>query len=250
MRHSRHVFWAFGFVLVAAVMARGDDSAAVRALVDRALQAQGGEAKLMQFPAVTAKLKGTFHGLGEGVAFTGEYSMQGADRQKIVFEADVAGQKLILVHVLSGNKGWNKVNDDTEEMDEEDLAEAKEEAYSEWVAALVPLKDKAFTLAPLGEVTVDKRPALGVRVSRKDHRDVNLYFDKATGLLVKTESRVKDDNGVEVAEETFLMDYKDVQGTKQAMKFTIKRDGTLYLESEITECQLLDKLDDSIFAKP
>ena len=131
-----------------------------------------------------------------------------------------------------------------------ELAEAKEEAYGEWVATLLPLMDKAFTLAPLGEIRVDQRPAAGVKVSRVGRRDVNLYFDKATGLLVKIEARVKDDDGQEVTEETFLSDYRDVQGTKQAMKTTVKRDGKPYLESEVTECRLAEKLDDGVFAKP
>ena len=114
----------------------------------------------------------------------------------------------------------------------------------------MPLKGKAFRLAPLGEVNIDKRPARGVWVSSKGHRDVNLYFDKETGLLVKTETRVKDDNDQEVTEETFLGDYKEVQGTKQATKLTVKRDGELYLESEVTDYRLAEKLDDRVFAKP
>jgi hypothetical protein len=236
-------------VLAATVPARADDGAAARALVDKAVQAQGGETKLAKFPAAVVKLKGTFHGLGEGVTFTGELATKGADRQKFVIEAEVGGQKFRLVYVLNGDKAWVKFDEDTEELDEDDLAEAKEEAYSEWVATLLPLKDKAFTLAALSEVNLAKRPALAVKVSSKGHRDVNLYFDKETGLLVKTETRVKDD-GQEVTEETFLSDYQEVQGTKQAMKFTIKRDGKLYLEGEVTEYQLAEKLDDSVFAKP
>jgi hypothetical protein len=250
MRHSRYWFGALAFVLTATVPARADDGAAARALVDRAVQAQGGEALLTKWVAVTGKLKGKFHGLGEGVAFTGEYAAQGADQQKLVIEAEVDGQKFRLVHVLNRDKGWNQLNDDTEELSPEDLAEAKEEAYAGWVATLVPLKDRAFTLAPLGEIQVAKRPAAGVKVSRKGHGDVNLYFDKETGLLVKTEARVKDDDGQEVTEETFLSDYQDVQGTKQAMKLTVQRDGKPYLEGEVTECRLAEKLDDSVFAKP
>jgi hypothetical protein len=251
MRHIRYAFLTCGFVLAASVTARADDGATARALVDKAVQAQGGEAQLAKWPAATAKVKGTFHGLGAAVAFTGEVAVQGPDRQKIDIEAEADGQKFRLVHVLNGDKGWVRFNDDTEEMDKEELAEAQEEAYAEWVTTLVPLKDKAFTLAPAGEVNVEKRPALGVRVSRKGRRDVNLYFDKETGLLVKTESRVKDEqSGQEVTEETLLSDYKEVQGTKQAMKFTVRRDGKPYLEGEITECRLAEKLDDGVFAKP
>jgi hypothetical protein len=250
MRSNGYAFLVPGLVLAATVLARADDNAATRALVDKAVQAQGGEAKLAKWPAVTAKFKGTFHGSGVAVAITGEFATQGADRHKFDIEGEIDGQKFRLVHVLSGDKGWTKFNDETEELDKEDLAEAKEDAYGEWVATLVPLKDKTFSLAPLGEVNLDKRPALGVKVSSKGHRDVNLYFDKETGLLVKTESRVKDENNQEVTEETFLSDYKEVQGTKQAMKFTVKRDGKPYLEGEITEYQLVEKLDDSVFAKP
>jgi hypothetical protein len=61
---------------------------------------------------------------------------------------------------------------------------------------------------------------------------------------------VKDDNDQEVTEESFFSDYKEVQGTKQAMKFTTKRDGKPYLEGEITEYHPAEKLDDSVFAEP
>jgi hypothetical protein len=248
MRDSRYLFVLFGLVLTA-VTARAEDAAA-RALVDRAVQAQGGADRLAKWPAVTAKLKGTFHGLGAAVAFTGEFASQGPDRHKVDIEGEAGGEKFRLVQVLNGDKGWVKVNDDTAEMGKEELARAREEAYAEWVATLVPLKDKKFSLASLGEVTLDQRPALGVKVSHKGHGDIELYFDKETSLLVKSETRVKDDNDQEVTEETFVSDYKEVQGTKQAAKFTVKRDGKPYLEGEVTECQLAEKLDDGVFAKP
>jgi hypothetical protein len=80
---------------------------------------------------------------------------------------------------------------------------------------------------------------------------VTLYFDKESGLLVKYESRVKDEgSGQEVNEEHFLSDYKEVQGTKQAGKVVTKRDGKLYLEGEVTDHQLSEKLDAGVFAKP
>ena len=68
--------------------------------------------------------------------------------------------------------------------------------------------------------------------------------------LAKTETRVKDDHGQEVTEETFLSAYQEVQGTKQAMTFTIKRDGLRYLEGEVAQSPLAEKLDDRVFAKP
>jgi hypothetical protein len=219
-------------------------------IVDRAIAAHGGAALLGKFRAVTGKLKGTFHGFGEAAEFTGDFAAEGSDRSRVTIESDINGQKFRLVHVLNRDKGWTKVDDTTEEMDADDLAEAKEEAYAGWVATLVPLKDRAFTLTPVGEATIDKRPAVGVRASKKGHRDINLYFDKQTSVLVKTESRVKDDTGQEVTEETFFGDYKEAQGGRYAMKLTVKRDGERYMEAEVTECQMAERLDDSVFGRP
>ena len=165
-------------------------------------------------------------------------------------EVEAGGMKFRVVNVFAGDKGWNKVGEETKELDKDQIAEAKEQAYSGWVESLAPLKDTQFTLATVGETKVDDKPALGVKVSNKGRRDIDLFFDKETGLLVKTVKQVKDDGGQEVTEESFPSDYKDVQGTKQAMKFTIKRDGKLFIEGEATEMQLSEKLDASMFAKP
>jgi hypothetical protein len=250
MRHVRYPLLGACVMAAAATAARADDSAEARALVDRALKAQGGAERLAKLPAIRGKLKGTFHGLGEGVPFTGEFAAQGADRTRLVIEAEVGGEKLRLAHVLNSDKGWVQVNDGTEELDEEGLAEAREQAYAEWVATLVPLRDKKrFRLSPLGEIKIGGRPAAGARVSSEGRSDVNLYFDKATGLLVKTEVRLTED-GQEVTEETFLGAYKEVQGTKQATRLTVKRDGQPYLECEVRDYRLAEKLDGALFARP
>jgi hypothetical protein len=249
MRHGRGAVLAVGLVLAATTAARADDAAAARALVDKAIKAHGGDA-IAKVPAATVKFKGTVHTMGQGFPFSGEVNTQGADRSKIDIEVEVMGQKFRFLSVLSGDKGWIKLGDATNEMDKDQLAEAQEQARAGWVATLVPLKDKAFTLATTGEIEIDKRPALGVKVSSKGHRDVDLYFDKETGMLVKTEARAKDEGGKEVTDETFYADYKDVQGVKQAMKVTVKRDGKLYVEGEVTEYQLGESLDASVFAKP
>jgi hypothetical protein len=250
MTQSRCALLAFGFFL-ATVPAEADDAADARALVEKAVKAQGGQEKLEKFAAHTSKFKGTFHGMGQAIPMTGEISSQGADRFKMEAEVEAGGMKFRFVSVLAGDKGWVRVGDATTEMDKDQLAEAEEQAYAGWVGTLAPLKDKEFTLAAIGEAKVNDKPALGVKVSRKGRRDVDLYFDKETGLLVKTETRVKDEgSGQEVTEENYPGEYKEVQGTKQPTKFTVKRDGKLWVEGEATEQQLAEKLDDGVFAKP
>jgi outer membrane lipoprotein-sorting protein len=241
---------AFGLVLATTDVGRADDAAA-RATVDKAVQALGGEAKLAKFKAATGKLKGTFHGLGAPLAFTGETAYQGPDQERFALEATVDGEKLVFISVLNRDKGWTKLNDDVDEMGKDELADAQEEAYANWVTTLLPLKDKEFKLTSLGESKVESRSVLGVKVSRKGRRDVKLHFDKETGLPVKVEARVKDDDtGMEVTEETLLSDYKEIEGTKHPMKFTVRRDGKVYLEAELSDYKPVEKLDDNVFAKP
>jgi hypothetical protein len=248
MKLNRFAVLSVG-LLLAAAPARADDAA--KAIVEKALKAHGGAEPLAKLPAVTVSFKGTFHGMGQEIPMTGQVTTQGADRLKMDMEIEAGGQKFRFVNVINKDKGWIKLGDDLKEMDKDAIAEALEQAHAGYVGSLYPLTDKAYTLAATGEAKVNDKPALGVKVSAKGHRDVTLYFDKESGLLLKSEHTVKDEgSGQEVAEETIYGEYKEVQGTKQAMKFTVNRDGKLYVQGEATEYHLSEKLDDSAFAKP
>jgi hypothetical protein len=239
-----------GLVLLAAAPVRADDDTECRAVVARAIKAMGGEAVLSKYKAYSAKMKGDFY-MGETkLPFTGEIVTQGPDQQKIALEIEAAGQKFPITLVLNRDRGWTKIGADTVDMDKEKIEEIKEEIYAGWVETLVPLKDKAFKLAPLGESQVGDKPMVGVRVSREGHRDVNLYFDKKTSLVVKAETRVKDDTtGQEVTQETFYSGY-DGKEIQSALKLTIKRDGKPYLEADLSDVKMEEKVDDSVFARP
>jgi hypothetical protein len=250
MRSKRCAFFAM-CLWVAATAARADESAAAREIIEKAIVAHGGEATLAKCPVVTMKFKGTVHGSDKTptILFKAEMTTNGAERVKLIVESENFG-KFRLVSVLNGDRGWIECNGDTQEVKKEKLATMQEDAYSAWVASLLPLKDEVFNVTTAGEVTIDDRPALGVQVSRKGHRDVKLFFDKETRLLVKTERLAKDDRGLEVTEETFLSDYKEAQDIKQAMKITLRRGGKPYQTWEVTEYQLAAKAIDGTFDKP
>src|SRR5262249_13660389 len=162
-----------------------------------------------------------------------------ADQKRFIVDAKINDQAFKLTKVVNGGKGWIKLNDDkAQPMNKEMLAEAQEEMYETHVVTLLPLKDKAVKLSPLGEAKVQGKDAVGVRVSHKGRRDVNLYFDKASGLLLKSEMTVKnveDGSNKEMTQETLYSDYKEFQGTKQPTKLLAKRDGKRYVEGELSE---------------
>jgi hypothetical protein len=253
MRKTWFPTTAVALALVAAGAARADDNADTRAVIEKAIKAAGGADKLAE-KAATFKLKGKFYGMGEGIDFTGDYSIQPPDKFRVQMEIDVNGMKLAFTQVVDGDKGWRKIGDmGTTDLDKDELAEVHEEMYAGRVETLVALvKDKGFGLAPLGEVKVGEQAAVGVRVSHKGHRDINLFFDQKTGLILKTERVVKDQmaGGKEVTQETVLGDYKDVGGAQHPMKLVIKREGKPYVEGEVSDYETKDKIEDAVFAKP
>ena len=54
----------------------------------------------------------------------------------------------------------------------------------------------------------------------------------------------------EFTAESFYGDYKKQDGLPIAHKLTVKRDGKLYLEGELSDVKVSEKLDDSTFEKP
>ena len=222
------------------------------AIVEKAIKAHGGEANLAKYPAMKSKGTGTFYGLGEGIPFTGEWAIQGASHQNLMIEAKFNNMALKFQRVVNGDKGWIKLDELTSEMGKEELAEEKEKLLARQVASLYPLKDKSFQLALLGEAKVGEKPAVGIRVSKKGHRDIKLYFDKESGMLVKYEHMTKDyqAGSDEYLESTIFQEYKTAKGILVATKILIQKNGNRLVEAQMTSFEPLEKLDNSLFQRP
>lgn len=245
---------ALAALLVVALHAHaqgGEDDAAARAIIAKAMMAQGGEANLAKIEATYLKGTGTIHVAGESLSFAADWYIQGMAQQKINVDVTSNGMTFQIVKVIDVDKGWQKIGGgDAKALSKDELADEKHELYAGYVQTLAPLKDKKFKLSSLGEVKVDDKDAVGVCVACKDHKDVNLYFDKKSHLLVKVETRVSD-QGNEVNQEILLGNYKATDGTQQAHKIAILRDGKRFIEAEFSEIRMhTQKLDASIFSKP
>jgi hypothetical protein len=58
------------------------------------------------------------------------------------------------------------------------------------------------------------------------------------------------EGGNEKQQETLYSDYKEVGGIKHAMKLVINRDGKKYVDSEMSDIEVKDKIDAAQFEKP
>jgi hypothetical protein len=244
-----------GLLLTTAGPARADDADA-RKVVDKAIMALGGEAALSKTKAAKWSSKGTLNAMGAELPFTAQWASHMPDKIHMSFDLEAGGMKINFTLVYNNGKGWIKINDQLMDMDADRLKEQKESMHHAQVSRLLVLKDKGYTLSMLPETKVKDKPAVGVKVSHKDYRDIQLFFDKETGLPVKSVMRVKTDQGEDVNQETFFSDYQDAKDEKNnkaykvAMKMLIQRDGQNYVESENTDFKAVEKLDDKLFEKP
>ena len=249
MKRFRSVVLALALVSVPGLSARGDDHEA-NAVLDKAIKAIGGEAKLGKAVALTWKANGRSVNDGNANAFTNETSVQGLDQLRMEWQGEIDGNQVKGLTVLNGDKGWRKNGDDFRELDGDRLANHKRNLYLLVVPiTLVPLKGKAFKIEQAGEDKVGDKPTAVLKVMGPDGKDFNLYFDKNSGLLVKLSVRVSA-QGREFTQETTFEEYKDFDGIKKATKIERRRDGEKLLEQEITAFKVLDKLAPETFAEP
>jgi hypothetical protein len=239
-------------LLAAVLPARADDQADAKALLEKAIKAHGGADNLAKGNAATLTMKGKFYGMGDGIEYTASAAFQPPDKQRIEVDFTMNGQKFKFTQVFTKDKGWVAINDMVTEMGKESLYEAKEYQHATGVSRLNPAVLKDAKLQSLGEIKIGDKPAVGLRVEVKGYRDVVLYFDKETHLLVKSERRAKDipNPAEEFGEDVYYSDYKEVDGVKMPQKVTIKRDDKPYVESETTDYKTVDKIDDAQFGKP
>lgn len=243
-----------GILLILVGFARSGEEKDLRAIIDKAIVATGGAKKLARFQSLSMKAEGKIFILGgDGLPFTGEWHVDSYKQIRFGMDLSIMGQNVNVTVVVTGDKGWIKAANEVKDMTADELAEQKENMYAEWATSLLPLKDKAFQLSALGETKVEARAAVGVRVSKKGHRDLNLYFDKADGILLKSETMVKDVQGggnKEMNQESFYSEYKEADGVKHPSKLTIKRDGNAFLTCTFSEFRPHEKLDKSLFERP
>ncbi|HMF20047.1 MAG TPA: hypothetical protein VKE98_22765 [Gemmataceae bacterium] len=244
MRKTMGALLASVLLLGSGALLRSGEDEDGRAIIAKAIKAAGGADNLAKHKSATFKGKGTYYGMGEGLPYAGNYAFQWPDKFRMEIEN-------VFTIVLDGDKGWIKEGDTTKDMTKEQLTQQLQDQKAGWVTTLLPLTDKAFQVKAIGEAKVDKHDALGVKVTRKDYPEVKLYFDKKSGLLLKSTFRTKspEQKFKEVTQDNYYYQYRDVDGAKLPTKMVIKRDDKLFVEEEVSDYKA-GKVDRKLFAKP
>src|SRR5262245_5804280 len=104
MRRILYVAFAAGLILTAANAVRADEQADLKALLDKAIKAHGGEEKLTKYQASTSKIKGKVHVMGMDLDVAGEVSVQLPDRMRVEMGVEIMGMKFTTVQIISSDK--------------------------------------------------------------------------------------------------------------------------------------------------
>jgi hypothetical protein len=242
--------FAIGSAFLFATGAFSQDKA--RAIVEKAIQAQGGEANVAELRTMRIKAEGTMALPGQpDLPFTIEDTWQMPKRYKTTSTFRLMGRQVIQTQAIDGDRGWIRIDGQTQDLPREAITEMSEQKYAEDLGRLAFLKARGIQLSALDEIKVDGRPAVGIIVKSAGHRDVKLYFDVASGLLVKREHRVLDPSSRgEVLQEVIFGDYQAQGGLKHYKRITAYRDGKKVLEAKVTEIEFFKNLGEKVFARP
>jgi hypothetical protein len=246
--------WFIGLSVVLFVtgpVVAADDAAT--AVVKKAIEAHGGAEALNKYPAGTSKFKGTLTVLEMDLDYTGEIIYQLPDKFNLEITTSVQGNKIAIQQIANGKKIKQTVNGEEKKMSEAEKADLLQSVMLQEIEGLTPLLDgKKYTIKAEKDGAVDGNPAAVILVTAKGLNDTKLYFDKKTMLLVKTERKGlgpgKGEDNVEVLEETYMSDFKKVQGVMTAMKVKVDHDGKKFMTMDTTEVKLLEKADPKKFA--
>jgi hypothetical protein len=222
-----------------------------RALIERAIQAHGGQARLARARADRVKLKGTLLVGGNRVPFVSETTVQLPGQFKSVVQLSGGGQTHTVVHLLNGQQARVILDGQGQELTSVSREQLRQALSLDQAIRLVPLlSDPSFRVALLGETAVSGRPALGLLVTVGGQRELRLYFDKATALLVKSEHLQDGPEGKKVRQEAFYGDFRDVEGVRRPGKVIAFRDGARIMEAELVDVKYFERIDPAEFTRP
>jgi hypothetical protein len=247
----RFIGFIAAMAILTAVHSTWADDQEAKAVVDKAVKALGGAAKLGAIKAVSWKSKGKITFNGNENEFSSQVTLEGLDHFRQEFEGDFNGNPIKGVTIVAGDKGWRKFGDDTRDLENDALANQKRTIYLMAVPMTVlPLKGDGFKLESATEEKIGDKPAVAIKATGPDGKEFTLYFDKSSGLPVKQVAKVVGRGGEEFTQESTFADYKDFDGIKRATKLESKRNGDKFIEQQISDFKVLDKTNPAAFAKP
>lgn len=216
-------------------------------VLNKAIEAHGGFAKLSIHRADRVKMKGSVQFAGVDATFKGESTVQLPDQMRTIQEITVKGKSFKVVQVFDkGNVSVN-LNGQPQKAEEPIAIQIKETMRLAKIIRLVPLLEGLeYEVSDLGIIKVGENSLRGLKVKEKSKPDIMLFFDTRTGFLVKTE-QIREFESKKVLQEDYFSDFRDLGGFNRPVKIQSFRNGKKILDAELLEVRYFEKLPASDF---
>src|ERR1051326_203514 len=124
-----------------------------RAIIERAIEAQGGAQKVVMLRCMRIKVEGTtnFVPSQPNLPFTIEDIWQMPDKYKTTSIISFMGQKHVQTEVIDGSRGWSRSDGAVQDMPPDALREMKEQKYAEDLDRLAVVGEKGIQISALDE---------------------------------------------------------------------------------------------------
>jgi hypothetical protein len=210
-----------------------DEHEAALKVIDHAIQVHGGKEALARASNLERDGSGVL-ARETPIPFTDHTVFALPVRARM--DLQVAGTQLHFL--VNGEHAWNNGT----EMSNNEAKEMTEDLYLMWLMTLVPLEGNTVQSGTTPEITVDGRPAVGVRILADKHPEVRLYFDKETGLLVKAQ-RQSLQTGSPVQKEHFFSDHKEFDKIKMPTHELVFMNGNKIVDVTYKSWKIVEKLE-------
>jgi hypothetical protein len=210
-----------------------------RALLDKAIAAKGGLAKLRSIKTVHSEGTMIVTDINGPVPFKVVADIEYPDRFRI--DADMPGGRV--AQVYAAGRYWIVGPDGkADELPEEGRPEIKASVQRDLIGLLVRAASGSLVLR---EVDADETVLAGLEISGPDMRPVTLFISRDTGLIDRTRYEAATGR----VEERYD-DYRSVDGIQIPFHTVVRRPGMTSIERDIRTIRFNVPLAPGLFEKP
>ena len=204
------------------------DGLTAEIVIDNYIKAIGGAKALKKVKT----LDQTFTGEVPGQEVSLDLRLRKINGQAMIQELSVAGMGTVQKMQFDGTKARVSSMQGKQDLEGDDLKNLALETYIFKATAFGPKSPYTTTLDRVA--MVNGQPANVVAVTKGEEKVISLYFDQASGLLVREEATGKGPQGEEMTTVTNISDYREVGKLKVPHTMTIDMGGgnTLKMTSE------------------
>lgn len=160
---------------------------------------------------------------------------------------DIEIMGMVITQAFDGETAWgtNPQTGSTEEMSEQAAAYFKRESLGN--DAFLNPKKYGIIFALKSTEQIEGKEYTVLEQTFSDGFTITHYVDSKTHLVFKSKSKALNPMGAEVDAETFLSNYKQIDGLTVAHSVTTYQDGAQYMTVTISDVKFNSGLKDSFF---